>query len=262
MRSRLIGSGREHGLRGEVDLAGGRLQLALKERTAIEASLREIYLNIHGEESSADAVHETLHQAITTGTLPPGWLLREENLAEVFQVSRTPIREALMRLEAGHMVERTRRRALVVSEVTTEQILEVYIIREALDGIAARLAAQFATEADLLELEEINLLIGSAFDAGDNQKMARLNVDFHDVIARASRNEMLHEFVQNVHTWVMRFQTTTFSHVGRAPQAIDEHDEIIAGLRRRDPTASEDAARRHIRRSLDARLAMTSRIRS
>jgi DNA-binding GntR family transcriptional regulator len=256
MRSRLTTIGSEFSLHGEADVAGAHLEAALQERATIESNLRLIYQNIHGQESSADAAHHTLHEAITTGMLPPGWLLREENLAGVFQVSRTPIREALMRLEREHLVEHFRRRGLVVSEVTTEQVLEVYIIREALDGIAARLAAQFATEADIIEMGEINHLIQLAYEGGDYQQMARLNVDFHDVIARASRNEMLHEFVQNVHTWVMRFQTTTFSHVGRAPQAIEEHEEIILGIRRRDALAAEDAARRHIRRSLDARLAM------
>jgi DNA-binding GntR family transcriptional regulator len=234
-----------------------RLRAALADRASIEAGLLVIYQNNHGGGSSADAVHYALHKAIVSGLLPSGWLLREENLAEVFKVSRTPIREALMRLESRKLVERTRRGGLVVSEVTTEQILEVYTVREALDAIAARLAAQFSTEADLIELEEINNLIESALEAGDYQRMARLNVDFHDVIARASRNQMLHGFVQDVHEWVIRFQSTALSHVGRGPEAIAEHREIIDALRRRDALRSEEAARRHIQRSLDARLQMT-----
>jgi DNA-binding GntR family transcriptional regulator len=241
---------------GDVQPAD-RLRAALQDRATVEAGLREMYQDTPGEGPSGDAVHHALHKAIVSGLLPAGWALREENLAEVFQVSRTPIREALMRLESRKLVERTRRRGLVVSEVTTEQIIEVYAVREALDAIAARLAAQFSTEADLIELEEINQLIGVAYDSGDYQRMARLNIDFHDVVARSSRNQMLHEFVQSVHEWVMRFQSTTLSHVGRGPEAIAEHQEIIDALRRRDALRSEEAARRHIQRSLDARLQMT-----
>ena len=239
----------------ELD-AGGRLRSALQDRAAIEARLRAIFHSDLTNGSSADGVHHALHKAIVTGLLPAGWALREENLAEVFAVSRTPIREALMRLESRRLVERTRRRGLVVSEVTKEQILEVYTIREALDAIAARLAAQFSTDADLIELEEINDLIAIAYAAGDYQRMAELNVEFHDVVARASRNELLHEFVQGVHEWVMRFQSTTLSHASRGPEAIAEHQEIIDALRRRDASRSEEAARRHIQRSLDARLQM------
>lgn len=223
---------------------------------AVESELLELFSRTHAEESSADAVHDTLKGAVVSGLLQPGSYLREERLAEVFEVSRTPIREALLRLESEQLLTRNRRRGLVVAAVTVEQILEVYTIREALDGIAARLAAQFATASDLIEMEEVNELIDEAYQTGDYDRVARLNVDFHEVISRASRNVMLHEFIRNVHTWVLRFQSTTFSHVGRAPEAIAEHSMIIVAIRKRDEVDAEETARRHIRNSLQARLAM------
>lgn len=226
-----------------------------------EEQVRDVYQHTLGEESSADAVHDALYEVITSGLLPPGSHLREEHLARIFQVSRTPIREALMRLESEQLLARDRRRGLVVGSISAQQILEVYAIREALDGIAARLAAQFATLADIVEMEEINQLIASALSTGDYRRVARLNVDFHEVISRASRNEMLHLFVQNVHSWVRRMQTTTFSHIGRAPQALSEHQEILVSIRNRDEVSAEESARRHIRHSLEARLAMGARSR-
>ncbi len=241
--------------------AGGGDAARRLDWTVIEEHLRTVFQRTLGEESSADAVHDALYDSITSGVLPSGSHLREEHLARIFQVSRTPIREALMRLESEQLLARDRRRGLIVGSISAQQILEVYAIREALDGIAARLAAQFATLADVIEMEEINDLIASALSTGDYRRVSRLNVDFHEVISRASRNEMLHLFVENVHAWVRRMQTTTFSQIGRAPQAIAEHQEILSAIRNRDQVGAEEAARRHIRRSLEARLAMEAQAR-
>ncbi|MDA8317017.1 MAG: GntR family transcriptional regulator [Actinomycetota bacterium] len=125
----------------------------------------------------------------------------EEELTALFRISRTPIREALMRLEAERLATRTRR-GLAVSAITAEEIIEVYEIREALDGVAARLAARFRTDADLTELRSLHELMSDAAVRGDVRRMARLNVDFHRVLARAARNGMLLSFVDSIHKWV------------------------------------------------------------
>lgn len=207
-----------------------------------------------GQGSSADAVHDALVEGIENGWLVPGTRLGEVYLAGVFSVSRTPIREALMRLEAEHLVERDRHRGLVVSRVTVEQIIEIYVVREALDGAAARLAASSALTLDIEELTQINDRLDGAARARRFAAMAELNVQFHLILARASRNEMLLRFTEQLYRFVRRFETTTFSHPGRAESALAEHRELIDALRRRDPAGAERIAREHMRRALDVRI--------
>lgn len=208
--------------------------------------------------SAADAAHRTLSDAITGGTFPAGRALREEELAALFRISRTPIREALMRLEAERLLTRTRR-GLAVSVITAEEIIEVYEIREALDGVAARLAARFRTDSDLAHLRRLHELMSDASVRGDPRGMARLNVEFHRLLARAARNGMLLSFVDSVHKWVLRFHSTTFEYPGRAGEALEEHARLIDAVAAGDGDAAERIARDHMRRAQRVRIEMQTR---
>lgn len=208
--------------------------------------------------SSADAAYRTLSDAITVGIVPAGQPLREEELAAVFDISRTPIREALMRLEGERLATRSRR-GLVVSTISAEEIVEVYEIREALDGVAARLAARFRTDADLAELRSLQRLMSDAAVRGDAKRMARLNVEFHRVLARATRNGMLLDFVDSIHKWVLRFHSTTFEYAGRRSEALVEHGRIIEAVAAGDADTAEAVAKDHMRRARLIRIEMQAR---
>lgn len=212
----------------------------------------------HG--SNADAVYNALVEEIVSGLLPQGTHLVEERLAALFTVSRTPVREALMRLENEHVAERDRHRGLVVSYVTGQQIIDVYVIREALDGIAASLAARYASPIDIAELEHLNELMIASGQAKDYSRMARLNIDFHTVLARASRNQMLQRFVHDIHRWVQRIPATTLSEPKRAEQASTEHRRLVAALKSNDSVAAEEVARSHIRAAMSIRMRMQARL--
>lgn len=230
----------------EADWTGWPAEL----RSTFQAHLRHL--------SSADAAHRTLTDAITDGDVPAGQALREEELAALFQISRTPIREALMRLEAERLATRTRR-GLAVSEISAEEIIEVYELREALDGVAARLAARFRTDADLAELRSLHELMSDAAVRGDHRRMARLNVDFHRVLARAARNGMLLDFVDSIHKWVLRFHSTTFEYPGRAEEALAEHARIVEAVAAGDPDLAETIAKEHMGRARKIRIEMQAR---
>jgi DNA-binding GntR family transcriptional regulator len=220
-----------------------------------------MFRDLASDMSNADAAHQTLTEAITSGVLGPGQSLREEELAEVFEVSRTPAREALMRLESERLVER-RRRGLAVGHITARQILDVYALREALDGVAARLAAQHRTAGDVEELRQICVLMRDAMSVGDKLRMARLSIDFHDVTARASRNEMLQEFVASVHNWVKRLQASTYSEDAWARESLADHGVIVDALEAGDAEAAETAARAHMQHALQARIRALAQDRS
>lgn len=231
-----------------ADLVSPELRAALPGlRESFQASLRL--------KSAADSVYDAVVAAIHSGELPAGTRLREVELATALGVSRTPIREALARLDAAHLGFRTPR-GYIVSEITRRQILEVYQIREALDAMAARLAAQFASPMQLSEMDALNRQMNDAAERSAFSEMADLNVRFHETMAQASHNDLLIRLVRDIHHWVRRFATTTFSHPGRAPVAIAEHLAIVKAIAARDPDAAEELAKEHMRRSLDARVAM------
>jgi DNA-binding GntR family transcriptional regulator len=218
------------------------------------ANLLAHYRQQSGSGSTADAVHGALVEGIELGWLVPGSRLGEEFLAGHFSVSRTPVREALMRLEAERLVARDRTRGLIVVRITVEQIIEMYVVREALDGAAAKLAATHAGDLDLSELDQVNLRMAELAQAGQADQMAEQNIRFHAVLARASRNRMLEEFIGQVHRYVRRFRTTTFSRPERATAAVEEHARIVAALRQRDGAAAELTAREHMRNALQVRI--------
>lgn len=218
--------------------------------------LKALFSRHAGDGSSADVIHDAIAEAILSRVLPPGWRLGEERLAALFDVSRTPVREALMRLESERLAARHRRSGLVVASLDPGQILEIYVIREALDGIAARLAAQMRSPVDIAILERINDEIAASGRAEDYTRMASLNVEFHTALAHASKNALLQRFIDQVHQAVRRFNRTTFSEPGRADEAVQEHVAIIDAIRSGDESAAEAAARRHMEMALAVRMRM------
>ncbi|HEX2141184.1 MAG TPA: GntR family transcriptional regulator [Candidatus Limnocylindria bacterium] len=221
-----------------------------------DVAVKRLYERFAGNGSTADAIHDAVAEGILSRMLPPGSRLGEERLAALFSVSRTPVREALMRLESENLAARNRRSGLVVADVSAEQILEIYVIREALDGVAARQAAHFHSGADIAALERINDQIERAAAEGAFPRMASLNVEFHTALARASRNQILQRFVDQVHQAVRRFTRTTFSEPGRAQEAVSEHRQIIDAVKAQDEELAERVARAHMHNALNVRMAM------
>ena len=208
------------------------------------------------EPLAAAAIYSTLREAILGGVLPAGERLAELQLAALFKRSRTPVREAILRLESERLAERSPRRGFVVGGISREEILEVYAVREVLDGLAARLAAQGCLPKDLDHLAWLNRRLKKAAEQRDYRLMVELNIEFHEAIARASQNGLLLQFIRQIHDWVRRFTDTTFSHRGRAMESIKEHDELLDALGRRDPESAERIARYHMTRAAQVRVDM------
>jgi DNA-binding GntR family transcriptional regulator len=220
------------------------------------ADLIALWRKYENEPVAADAIYATLREAILAGILPAGERLAELQLAAHFNRSRTPVREAILRLESEHLAERSARRGFVVGGITREEILEVYAVREVIDGLAARLAAQGCLPADLDHLGWLNRRLRKAAEQRDYRLMVELNIEFHEAIARASRNGLLLQFMRQIHDWVRRFSDTTFSYRGRAAEGLKEHDALLDALGRRDPDAAERIARAHRARATEVRIAM------
>ena len=202
--------------------------------------------------------YRAIRDAIVDGTLAPGERLNDADLVEWLGVSRTPVREALLRLEAEQFATRVARRGLVVRPIPESEVLEVYAVRAALDGLAASLAAEQATPPDRARLRWISDQIREAGDRADYVRMAELNIELHEALCDAAHNGMLLLFMRQIHDWVRRFgeADTTFSRPGRAAEAIAEHDEVISAIEAGHAELAGNLARQHMNRAREARIAM------
>lgn len=209
-------------------------------------------------ESRANRVYATLRGEIQSGRLPQGTRLVELDLAKNLQVSRTPVREALRRLQAEGLVELLPGRGLVVSELTTEAILDLYVVRIALEGTAAGLAARLMTPLELERLRKTQQELEQAVAAPNPKVLATLNTRFHQQICAAAKNRYLLEFTQRIYDWLRRFKETTLTYPGRAQEMVVEHRALLAALEARDEALAETRGREHMRKAMACRIAMTA----
>lgn len=204
------------------------------------------------------AVYEWLVAAIRGGRLRPGEPLREEVLARQLRCSRTPVREALQRLRAEGYLEHSRRRGLAVAAPTQEELLDLCVVRETLEGLAARLAARGITTSEVYFLEELCRDMERALQADHLQELARLNAEFHAVIWRAARNRFLARELQRIWLLITRQPVTTLSYPGRAREALDEHRALLEAIKQGDADRAEQLARQHMARAQMIRMRIAS----
>ena len=202
--------------------------------------------------SSGLGTYELLLNAIENGALPPGSRLRETDLALRFGISRTPVREALKRLEAQGLVSHQPHHGAVVAELGYGEITELYALREVLEGTAARLAAAHATEAEIEILEGMIAHDRSLLD--DPKELSRRNKLFHRQIHQTGRNRFLSSMLENMRASLLLLHGTTLVAPNRAHQSLDEHQAIVDAIARHDPSEAEAKARQHIVNAFRTRL--------
>lgn len=202
--------------------------------------------------SRADSVYSRLLQAINRGELTPGQRVRELEIAQWLGVSRTPVREALHRLESEDVIAKSEH-GLIVPLMDDTQIEALYFMREVLEGAAAALAARHASDAQIEVLERL-LDDEAALPESDSAMHAEINKQFHAAIYRAAHNRYVLRSLQSMQDAIQRLQTTTFSWPGRPAKALREHRAIMRAITKRDPGAAEQAARAHMREALRYRM--------
>ena len=207
---------------------------------------------LHGE-----TTYERLCEEIRSGKLPPGSRLRETEIAERLAVSRTPVREAIRRLEADGLVDHLPRSGAVVRKLEYPELMELYEMRTVLEGTAARLAARAASPVELEELVAINDEMRAA--AGRPEVVIGLNRQFHKLLLDAARNRFLLRAMATVENTLLILGSSSMAKPDRAREAVDEHREVLDALLARDGAAAEAAMRRHMERAQFARLRMLRR---
>jgi len=189
--------------------------------------------------------------AIDVGTFRPGDRLVESDLAERFGVSRTPIREALQRLETQSLLSRDGR-SLIVASLDHNQMAELYVVRSELEGLAARLAARHATEEEVRFLRE--LVEEDQARVDDPAALAQTNRKFHRQVHLASHNRYLVQQLDLLYRSMALMATTSLSAEGRSARALAEHAEIVEAVAEGDSNRAAEALRGHISRAFEARL--------
>lgn len=193
-----------------------------------------------------EVVFESLREAIIQGALKPGERLMELQLAEELGVSRTPVREAIRKLELEGFVVMIPRKGAYVAGITYKDVTEVFEVRAALESLAAGLAAERITEEELDQLERSVVHIGEVVENDNIHAMVQYDTEFHEIIYRASRNKRLKAIVLNLHEQIQRFRLTTLSQPGRTRLALEEHKKIVDAISERNVELASALAGEHI----------------
>ena len=196
-----------------------------------------------------EVVCETLRDAIRKGVLKPGERLMEIQLAEELGVSRTPVREAIRKLELEGYVIMMPRRGTYVANLSIRDVNEVFEIRTSLDSLASGLAAERITDEELERLQRLLVFIGGYIETNNMDKIVETDTEFHDLLYQASRNTRLVGIIFNLREQLTRFRATSMSFPGRLKATLEEHRRIVEAIAQGDVKEAQLAAEDHMEKS-------------
>ena len=204
--------------------------------------------DIHGHKPLREVVYEELKALILTGKIIPGTRLMEAELADSMGVSRTPIREAIRKLEKEGLVTIEPRRGAYASQISTEDMIAILEVRQNLDGIAAQFAASRATPEQLELLKSFAEKFNQALKEGNTQNMINFDTQFHRTIVDASHNKVLVQIIEKLQELVLRFRYIYYDDFKRAENMPAEHKDILDAILIKDGEVARAAADVHIDR--------------
>lgn len=193
-----------------------------------------------------DVVFNTLRQAILRGELQPGERLMEIQLANKLGVSRTPIREAIRKLELEGLVLMIPRRGAVVAEITEKSLRDVLEVRGSLEELAVELACERISEEEIEELKKSAEAFALSLQSGDLTEYAEADVKFHDIIYNATDNQRLVQLLYNLREQMYRYRVEYLKRVEIHAILLEEHQHIIECIEKRDKMGAKKAIRTHV----------------
>ncbi|HZK86694.1 MAG TPA: GntR family transcriptional regulator [Syntrophomonas sp.] len=207
---------------------------------------RLVPVNLDSYKPLRELVLEAIREAIKNGSLQPRERLMEIQLADELGVSRTPVREALRKLELEGFIVMVPRKGAYVSDLTMKDVADVFEIRAALEGLAAALAAERITEEELETMERLLVEKGEAINLDDIGKLVAVDTKFHEAMYQASRNERLSAIISNLREQIQRFRLTSLSIPGRKEDSLREHRNLLEAIQARDIQLARQLAQEHI----------------
>ncbi|HEY5557429.1 GntR family transcriptional regulator [Acetobacterium sp.] len=193
-----------------------------------------------------EIVFETIRCAIITGELKPGQRLMEVQLAEEMGVSRTPVRESIRKLELEGLVKMVPRKGAYVTPMSVNDLREMMEIRRALEGLAAELAAQNASQEQIEQLYLANQRFGEAALENDEEGIIKYDMDIHEIIYKASGNLKLLQMINSLREQMQRFRAEYVHRIEDKNPLVNQHMEIIKGIEQREGAIANTAACDHI----------------
>ena len=193
-----------------------------------------------------DVVFNTLRQAILKGELAPGERLMEIQLAERLGVSRTPIREAIRKLELEGLVLMIPRKGAEVARISEKSLRDVLEVRRSLEELAIELACQRMSEDDMAELERVQGNFKSAVSSGDAMRIAESDEAYHDVIYKGTYNDRLVQILNNLREQMYRYRLEYIKDEDKRQILLLEHDNILKAVKQRKVEEAKEAMREHI----------------
>lgn len=193
-----------------------------------------------------ELVCNAIRGAINSGRLQPGERLIEIQLAEELGISRTPLREAMRKLEMEGFIVMIPRKGTYVADISLKDITEIYEVRISLDMLAASLAAERISDEELEEMNRQLLLTASLSVETEMAEIVAADSVFHDVLYRAARNERLLGIISNLREQITNIRGRSMAQPGRMKDTLTEHRNLLDAIASRDPEAAAAAARVHI----------------
>lgn len=204
-----------------------------------------------------DSVFSILRNAILDGKLEPGQRLVERNIAEQLKISRTPVREAIRKLEFEKLVTHIPRKGVVVSGFTKEDIKEIQLMRVALEALSCSIAATKIKNSELERLSSVNNKMLKEYEEGNIDKSILMNKKFHDIICKAAESPHLYYFINTLRGYINSFTKLTYTKQGRLEEVLEEHNRIIEALRKHDSDEAYNAAKTHVGKTSEVYLTMS-----
>lgn len=201
-----------------------------------------------------EVVADALRDAIREGILEPGERLMEITIAEELGVSRTPVREAIRKLELEGFVIMMPRRGTYVAELSIRDVNEVFEIRTSLEQLASKLAAERITNEELETLQRLLVEIGGYIEDNNIEKIVETDMRFHDLLYEASRNSRLVGVINNLREQLTRFRTASMSYPGRLKETLKEHRTMVEAISKGNANEAGKAAKYHMVKSEQALL--------
>ncbi len=203
-------------------------------------------INLNDYKPLREVIFNSLREAIIIGELRPGERLMEVQLADKMGVSRTPVREAIRKLELEGLVDMIPRKGAHVAELSVKDIMDVLEVRASLDGLATALAAERITDDEMKELKHINIQFASYIEKENLNGSIKKDAEFHDIIYKASRNDKLITILNNLREQVQRFRVIYLKDYSSPRNLIKEHSDIFEAISSRSIEASRSLAKTHI----------------
>ncbi len=202
---------------------------------------------------ASEKIRTEIENAIKDGNLLPGDSIDEAELANQYQVSRTPIREALIQLQAQGLVTSLSRGGMIVAKMDLQQLMALWELLAELEGVAVRLACQRMTAEELEALVQVHEESRRHADSDDVAGWQQSNLLFHDLIYRATRNPYLRLEVMRIRTRTGYYRRHAFGALGRIRSSFEQHQVVVDAFRKGDQEATVAAMMQHMRPAADAK---------